>query len=126
VKNLSLDSRTIRDIEGQIAKVLRGLGDPEPPVDLRLVRELLKLDLGYYSTTNDSLIRETFSRMKIAGLQVLQRPTILKDAVRTLSLKALYLPDQKRILLDQDLPKLKHRWNEAHEMVTTLSHGTPK
>ena len=29
------------------------------------------------------------------------RPTILRDAVRTLSLKALYLPDQKRILLDQ-------------------------
>jgi len=30
--------------------------------------------------------------------------------------KALYLPDQKRILLDKDLPKLKHRWNEAHEV----------
>ena len=34
----------------------------------------------------------------------------------SLSLKALYLPDQKRILLDQDLPLIKHRWNEAHEI----------
>ena len=59
---------------------------------------------------------ETFSRMKIAGRQVLLRPTILGDAVRSLSLKALYLPDQKRILLDKDLPPLKHRWNEAHEI----------
>jgi Zn-dependent peptidase ImmA (M78 family) len=116
VKNVSLGHRTLADIDGQVAKVLRGLGNPEPPVDLRLVRELLKLDRGYYSTTDDSLLRETFSRIKVAGLQVLKRPTILRDAVRTLSLKALYLPDQKRILFDQDLPVLKHRWNEAHEI----------
>jgi hypothetical protein len=116
VKNVSLGHRTIADVDGQVAKVLRGLGNPEPPVDLRLVRELLKLDRGYYSTTDDSLLRETFSRIRVAGIQVLKRPTILRDAVRTLSLKALYLPDQKRILLDQDLPVLKHRWNEAHEI----------
>lgn len=36
--------------------------------------------------------------------------------MRSLSLKALYLPDQKRILLDKTLPPLKHRWNEAHEI----------
>lgn len=116
MKNVSLDHRTVHDIDDQIAKVLRGLGNPAPPVDLRLVRELLKLDRGYYSTTDDGLLRETFSRLKIAGVQVLKRPTLLKDAVATLSLKALYLPDQKRILLDKDLPPLKHRWNEAHEI----------
>jgi hypothetical protein len=116
VKNVSLGHRTIADIDGQVDKILRGLGNPEPPVDLRVVRDLLKLDRGYYSITDDSLLRETFSRLKVAGLQVLLRPTILRDAVRSLSLKALYLPDQKRILLDQDLPVLKHRWNEAHEI----------
>jgi hypothetical protein len=102
VKNVSLGHRTIADIDGQVDKVLRGLGNPEPPVDLRVVRDLLKLDRGYYSTSDDSLLRETFSRLKVAGLQVLLRPTILRDAVRSLSLKALYLPDQKRILLDQE------------------------
>jgi hypothetical protein len=44
------------------------------------------------------------------------RPSILRDAVRSLSLKVLYLPDQKRILLDRNLPLIKHRWNEAHEI----------
>lgn len=116
MKNIKLGLRTIADIDGQVAKVLRGLGNPEPPVELRLVRELLKLDRGYYSTTDVGLLRETFSRLKVAGRQVLARPTILHDAVRSLSLKALYLPDQKRILLDKDLPLLKHRWNEAHEI----------
>lgn len=116
MKNIELDQRSRRDIDGQIAKILRGLGDPAPPIDLRLVRDLLKLDRGYYSTTDDSFLRETFSRMKVAGLQVLRRPTLLRDAVVSLNLRALYLPDQKRILLDQDLPQLKHRWNEAHEI----------
>jgi hypothetical protein len=116
VKNVSLGHRTIADIDGQVDKVLRGLGNPEPPIDLRVVRDLLKLDRGYYSTTDDGLLRETFSRMKVAGIQVLLRPTLLRDAVRSFNLKALYLPDQKRILLDRDLPVLKHRWNEAHEI----------
>lgn len=116
MKNLRLGSRAVAEIDSQVAKVLRGLGNPEPPLDLRTVRELLKLDRGYYSTTDDGLLRETLSRLRVAGRQVLLRPTILRDAVQSLSLKALYLPDQKRILLDQDLPLIKHRWNEAHEI----------
>ena len=116
MKNISLGIRTVGDIDSQIQKVLRGLGDPEPPLDLLTVRELLRLDRQYYSTTDDGVLRETLSRLKVAGKQILLRPTILRDAVRSLNLKALYLPDQKRILLDKDLPILKHRWNEAHEI----------
>ncbi len=33
-----------------------------------------------------------------------------------MDIKALYIPDQKRILLDKSQPELKHRWNEAHEI----------
>jgi Zn-dependent peptidase ImmA (M78 family) len=116
MKNTFVSERTAGDIDAQVGKVLRGLGDPTPPIDLTQVRDLLKLDRAYYSSSDDGLLRETVHRMKVAGLQVLKRPMILLDAVRTLSLKALYLPDQKRILLDQSLPKIKHRWNEAHEI----------
>jgi len=52
----------------------------------------------------------------VAGQQILQRPSLLKTAIAKFSLKALYLPDQRRILLDEDVPKLKHRWSEAHEI----------
>jgi len=116
LKNIELKARTAADINSQVAKILRGLGMPEPPIDLRLVRELLKLDRAYYSAADDGALRETVSKLTVAGLQVLKRPTLLLDAVRSMSLKALYLPDQKRILLDEDLPPLKHRWNEAHEV----------
>lgn len=119
MRNLALGARTTADIDGQVVKILRGLGNPEPPLDLAVVRELLKLDFNYYSTTDDGLLREVTSRLIVMGKQIIKRPTIVGDAVRTLSLKALYLPDQKRIMLDKDLPFLKHRWNEAHE----IGHG---
>lgn len=116
MKNLPLGERTSTDIQKQVLKIWAGLGNPEPPIDLRMVRELLKLDYGYYSSSDDSLLRETVSRLMVAGKQILMRPTLIADAVKTASLKALYFPDQKRILIDSDSPKLKHRWNEAHEI----------
>ena len=116
MKNMALGPRTVVDINGQVDKILRDLGNMEPPIDLRLVRELLKLDKQFYSSTDDGFVNEVFHRMKVAGQQVLQRPTLLKEAIQKLSLKALYLPDSKRILLDSDMPQLKHRWSEAHEI----------
>jgi hypothetical protein len=79
----------------------------------------LKLDRGYFSGDDDSLARQTISRMKIAGKQFFMRPTLLLDAVRKFDLRALYLPDRKRILIDQGVPVKKHRWLEAHE----IGHG---
>lgn len=104
------------DIDAQIEKILRGLGSPPPPLSLDDVRELLKLDRQYYSSTNDGPAREIVSRMWVAGQQIVSRPMLLIEAIRKADLKALYIPDKKRILIDADLPVLKHRWNEAHEI----------
>ena len=73
------------------------------------VRELLQLDRVFYTADDPGIVRETVSRIRIAGIQVYKRPKLLIDAIRKSSLMALYLPDRKRILLDEALPKLKHR-----------------
>ncbi len=116
MRNIHLSRATATDIERQVEKVLRGLGNPEPPLRLDDVRELLRLDRGYYSSRDDSFLREMISRMKIAGTQVVERPSLLLDVVRKFDLRALYIPDRKRILLDDSQPKPKLRWNEAHEI----------
>ncbi|MEX2205430.1 MAG: DUF955 domain-containing protein [Myxococcota bacterium] len=121
MKNSFVGQRAAGDLDAQVQKVLRGLGNPTPPLYLRDVRALQKLDLHYFSATDDSALRETVSRMKIAGKQIFQRPALLLDAVRTAELKALWLPDHRRILLDQDEPELKHRWNEGHEIGHSLA-----
>jgi len=116
VKALILSPRTAADIDAQVDKILRAVGQPPPPLDLRILRDHLKLNREYYSSTDDSALRETIRRLTLAGRQILNRPTLLLDAIRKFSLQALWLPDRKRILIDQDVPELKHRWNETHEM----------
>lgn len=120
MKNIPLRERTAQKIDDQVAKVLKGLGNPEPPLRLTDVRELLLLDQQYYSSTDDGALGEVASRLRVAGKQVLARPTLLVEAIKTMDLKALYLPDQKRILLDKEQPEAKWRWNEAHEITHSI------
>lgn len=121
MKNVVIGAHETADLRALVGKVLRGLGSSEPPLDLRDVRELLRLDRQYYSSTDDSTVREFVSKVKIAGTQILARPTILLDVIRKASLSALWVPDRKRILIDRDTPELKHRWYEAHE----IGHSLP-
>jgi hypothetical protein len=116
VRNRFLEPLTFRDIDAQVSKVLKGLGNPTPPLNLDEVRELLRLDRQYYSSSDEGALKEFISRIKIAGKQISMRPRLILDVVRKLDLKALWLPDRKRILLDSDQPRLKWRWNEAHEL----------
>ena len=120
LRNVILSAATAADINIRIDKVLKGLGNPEPPLRLEDVRELLRLDRGYYSTADDSFLQEMISKLKVAGVQVLERPNLLLEAVKKFDLRALYLPDRKRILLDRSQPAPKLRWNEAHEIGHSL------
>ncbi len=116
MRNLLLDPYATADIDQFIAKVLGDLGNPEPPISLLDVRELLRLDKSFYSSTDDNAIREVAHKLKVAGRQVIARPSILKDVIAKLGLKALLLPDRRRILIDSETPDLKQRWSEAHEI----------
>lgn len=108
------------EIDAIVRKVHRDLGNPKPPLSLDQVRDLLRLDRGYYSSSDTGLILETAHRLRVAGKLVLEKPSRLVDAIRKWDLKALYVPDSRRILIDADEPTPKHRWNEAHEVGHSL------
>lgn len=116
MNNSFLAERTVRDIDRRVAKILKDLDDPEPPIRLEVVREQLRLDLAYYSSSDQGVLAETIHRLSVAGKQVLLRPGLLLDAVKKWDLKALWIPDRKRILIDKELPTAKQRWGEAHEI----------
>ena len=115
-KNTHLKQKTAADIDRLIERLLKDIGDQEPPLKLEVVRDFLKLDRGFYSATDPGLLQETVHKLRVGAKQVLLRPALLVEAVRKFNLRALYVPDQKRILLDESQPKIKHRWNEAHEI----------
>jgi hypothetical protein len=56
----------------------------------------------------------------MAGKQVIRRPRLLLEVVKKLELKALWVPDRNRILIDAELPSAKQRWGEAHEIGHSL------
>jgi Zn-dependent peptidase ImmA (M78 family) len=121
------------EIDALVKKIIRDIGNPEPPLRMEDVLDRLQLDRGYYSTTDDGFLRDSVHKLKVAGQQVLKRPTLLLDAIKKMSLKALFIPDRKRILIDKTLPSAKIRWAEGHEVVhcvipwhDTLMHGDTK
>ncbi|MFC1759425.1 hypothetical protein ACFL2H_11775 [Planctomycetota bacterium] len=97
--NVFLNERSEKDIDVRVEKVLKDLGIIEPPLDLDLVRELLQLDKAFYSSSDNSAVMETVHRLRVAGKQVLKRLGLLWDAIRKLDVRALYVPDRKRILI---------------------------
>jgi hypothetical protein len=77
MKSIAIDGHEAQDIDKQVRKVLRGLGNPDPPLNLDEALELLNLDRGYYSSDDEGAVREVISRMMVAGKQIIRRPTIL-------------------------------------------------
>jgi hypothetical protein len=108
--------REQRDIEKLVAKILRDLGNPDPPLNLQQVRELLSVDIKYYSSADVGLFKEFAHRIKIANKQLIARPGLLLDVLKKANLAGLWLPDNRRIFIDERQPKPKHRWIEAHEI----------
>jgi len=77
MKNSPIDPLAAQDITVQVGKVLRRLGRPEPPLDLRDVRELLKLDRQFFSSTNTGPLQEFISKMKVGAKQIVMRARLL-------------------------------------------------
>ena len=113
---LVLQLRVRQDIQERTDKILRELGNPDPPLNLDVVRELLRLDRDYFTSDSDGLLQAMVSKLKRGGIQILERPMLLFEAVKKFDLRALYLPDRRRIMIDDAIPKPKHRWLEAHKI----------
>lgn len=115
MKNPIVPIADAKAIEGRVDRLLADLGQPEPPVSLVQVREVQKLDVRYYSISDPDLLDRMAHGMRIAG-KVIAEPIRIWHAIKQMDMKALLLPDAKKILIDSDLPDIKKRWAEAHEI----------
>lgn len=119
-KNRILTSRNEADIDERIERVLKDLGNPEPPLRLEDVRKQLKLDFGYYSASDPGLLQDTIHKFRMGGQKIVLKAQALVSVVKKFDLRALFIPAQNRILIDRDQHYLTHRWNEAHEIAHSL------
>lgn len=120
MKNVHVNARTAKDIDDRIDRIHRDIDYAGGKVALLDVRELLRLDLQYYRTDDPRLLDEVIHKLKVGAKQVLSRPTLLMDVVKKFDLSALFIPDRKRILMDDSVPDLKKRWCESHEVAHSV------
>ena len=116
MSDIATSSHEAIDVRQFVAGVLRALGDPPPPLNLDDVREVLRLDRRYFGGSDCSAVDEMVSGINVAGKQLFRRPQLLVNVVKKAKLSALWIPEKRRILIDETRPKLKHRWSEAHEI----------
>ncbi len=111
-----------RKIQEQVRRIIRDLGDPEPPLQLGEVRRLLALDLQYYKSSEPGHVTELAHRFKLLARKTI--PDLGKHLYAALAksrLLAFWVPDESRIMLDTDVPERKHRWIEAHEITHSFT-----
>jgi Zn-dependent peptidase ImmA (M78 family) len=120
MRNRFLDVGTREEIDKLVDRVHKDIGATQGRVELAEVRDRLQLDLRYYTSDDPNLLQEVVHKVRIGAKQIIMRPAILLEAVRKFEIKALFVPDKKRILLDEKLPALKKRWSESHEILHSL------
>lgn len=103
-----VDQTSQRDIDRLVLRVLRDAGFRGPPVDIGQVLDTLKLDREFYDLESPRLMQ----RIRHGILVGKKR---LSEFVERVSLQAIILFDDNRVLLDQALPPRKHDWALAHE-----------
>lgn len=120
IRNQFIARKPGTDIAERVDRVLRKLGNPEPPLNLADVRQLLGLELRFYPTDDKEFSIEAVSKIMVSTMRVYRRQLLLIEAIRRFDLSALYLSKWRSIFLDPKLPGKKHRWSEAHEIGHTL------
>ncbi|MFV1634814.1 MULTISPECIES: ImmA/IrrE family metallo-endopeptidase [unclassified Phaeobacter] len=115
-----VDQYSAADIHETVRRVLRDLGNPEPPLDLKAVRELQKLDLTYYSKADLNLLDEMAHQVRLGKHNILSTAKRMKEVVSKAGLKALIVPDQRHIYIDEEVVDKKKRFIEAHEITHDL------
>lgn len=108
-----VDEPTRREIEKIVERILRDSGLRNPPVQIVDVIEFLKLHRDFYSLDDPKLLQRFAHRIRIGKDRIVN---VARDKIR---LAALWLPSEKRILVDQSLPKTKQVWASFHDTIHT-------
>lgn len=115
-KTQLIDPFAAEEIDESVNRILRDLGQPEPPLRLEDVRDLLKLDLTYYSKADLDLLDEISHRTVMAGSAIMSNARRMWDVVTKVGLRGLLVPSQRQIFIDDEVADLKKRFLIGHEI----------
>lgn len=102
------DERTSKEIDKLMQRVLKEAGIVEPPVRIEDLLTHLDLHRDFYSLEDPTLLQRLWHKVRVEGHR-------LKQVVNKIKLAAIWLPDERRILVDKDLPSPKQTWASFHD-----------
>jgi hypothetical protein len=108
------DPSTRRAIDQATANLLRDAGAVSPPVKVEQLLATLAVHRDFYDLESPGLIDRAVHRIRVGGDQLRR---ILREKIK---LAALWLPDDRRILIDRGLPVPKQDWAAFHETTHSL------
>lgn len=110
------------EIHKHIARLLRDMGNPNPPLKLEEVRELQKLDLKYYSKSEINFLDEIAHQTFMAGKSIARKSKRMIDLVTEYKIRGMLMLNgsEKKIFIDNDVAKLKRRFLISHEIMHDL------
>ncbi|MCY2926288.1 MAG: hypothetical protein NT031_12760, partial [Planctomycetota bacterium] len=108
-----MDETTRRQLDKVVACTLRDAGISQPPVNVQDILDFQKLHRDFFDLEDPSVLRRFWHRVKVEG-------HLLVKIVKKIKLSAVWLPDEDRIIVAQDLPKPKQEWASFHDLVHCL------
>ncbi len=109
-----VDNSTRREIDKIVEQILRDADLCKPPIQITDILEHLKLNRDFYSLDDPTLLRRFAHRLQIGTRKVIN---VVREKIR---LAAVWIPDEKRILVDTSLPEPKQLWASFHDSVHTV------
>lgn len=103
-----IDETTRLEMDKVVRHTLKKARIAGPPVKIEPLLEYLGLHRGFYDLQNPDLLDRAKHKIRVGG-------TVLAEIVRKIKLMSVLLPDEKRIIVDAGLPKIKRDWPSFHE-----------
>jgi hypothetical protein len=109
-----VDDSTRREIDKIVETILKEAGLGDPPIQIGVILEHLKLNRQFYSLDDPNLLQRIAHRLQIGKRKIVN---IVREKIR---LAAVWLPDEKRILIDESQPKQKQLWASFHDTIHSV------
>ena len=103
-----MDESTRKEIQRIATQTLRDAGLTEPPLSVERLLEHVELHSDYYNLSDPGFLDRAKHKLRIQGRK-------LVDIINKVHLKAVLLFDESRIVIDNDLPRIKQPWASCHE-----------
>jgi hypothetical protein len=107
----SVDDSTQREIGKIVERILRDSDLRNPPIRFIDILEYLKVHRDFYSLEDPKFLQRLAHRIQIGAKKIVD---VVRDKIH---LAALWLPTERRILVDDSQPEPKRVWASFHDTI---------